>query len=323
MMELSDAIACAGLLSTPGVGQMRVRAALDWSVEHHVSLAELVDTPTLRRAALGDERAERVSTSRGTAESAVMSLHDKGFVFCVLGDPDYPSLLRSRLRERAPVMLTMRGNVDLIDKQAVSFCGSRKATEVGRGNARRFAELLVNEDVNVVSGYAAGIDSEVHYSALASAGATTIVIPEGALRFYVKRYLRPVWDWDRALVISEFSPNAGWNVGAAMQRNKTICGLSSAMILIEARTKGGSFNAGLTCLELDVPLFAASYDSDHAAYRGNRVLIERGAREIKTFSAYDRPGLAGIMDTLNSNVPLRRIAEERQLYMFGESNESA
>ena len=193
MMELSDAIACAGLLSTPGVGQMRARAALDWSVEHHVSLAELVDTPTLRRAALGDERAERVSTSRGTAESAVMSLHDKGFVFCVLGDPDYPSLLRSRLRERAPVMLTMRGNVDLIDKQAVSFCGSRKATEVGRGNARRFAELLVNEDVNVVSGYAAGIDSEVHYSALASAGATTIVIPEGALRFYVKRYLRPVW----------------------------------------------------------------------------------------------------------------------------------
>ena len=321
-MELSDAIACAGLLSTPGVGQVRARAALAWAQEHQVSMSELVDNPALGRAVLGDERAERLAAQRGTAKTAVMSLHDEGFTFCKLGDPDYPFRLESRLQDRAPVMLSMRGNVGLMDKQAVSFCGSRKATEAGRSNARLFAESLVDHDVNVVSGYAAGIDAEVHYSALASEGTTTIVIPEGALRFYVKRDLRPVWDWNRVLVISEFPPNAGWSVGAAMQRNKTICALSSAMVLIEARTKGGSFNAGLTCLELDVPLFAASYDSDHSAYDGNRVLIGRGAREVEAPRGYDRSGLDSIMRALNTDVPLRLIAEERQLYMLGESNES-
>ena len=321
-MDLANAIACAGLLSTPGVGQVRARAALAWCREQQVSLAEMVETPSLRFAALGSERSERVASMRGAAESAVTSLHDEGFTFCMLGDPDYPSRLESRLLGRAPVMLSMRGNVDLMDKQAVSFCGSRKATEVGRSNARLFAESLVDHNVNVVSGYAAGIDAEVHYSALASEGTTTIVIPEGALRFYVKRDLRPVWDWDRVLVISEFPPNAGWSVGAAMQRNKTICALSSAMLLIEARTKGGSFNAGLTCLELDVPLFAASYDSDHSAYDGNRVLIGRGAREVEAPRGYDRSGLDSIMRALNTDVPLSLIAEERQLYMFGESNES-
>ena len=92
--------------------------------------------------------------------------------------------------------------------------------------------------------------------------------------------------------------------------------------MIEARTKGGSFNAGLTCLELGVPLFAASYDSDHEAYGGNRVLIEKGAREVESPSGYDWSGLDSIMDTLDTNLPLRLIAEESQLYMFGESNES-
>jgi len=86
------------------------------------------------------------------------------------------------------------------------------------------------------------------------------VLAEGILRFRVKREIRDEWDEARTLVISEFGPNLPWSVNHAMQRNRTICGLSRAMLLIEARITGGSIQAGRDCLRLGLPLFAAVYE---------------------------------------------------------------
>jgi predicted Rossmann fold nucleotide-binding protein DprA/Smf involved in DNA uptake len=82
------------------------------------------------------------------------------------------------------------------------------------------------------------------------------------------------------VVVSEFLPGIPWSVHNAMQRNSTICGLSHAMILIEARASGGSMAAGKASLELGVPIFAAVYDGMPESAEGNRELLALGARRL-------------------------------------------
>ena len=53
-------------------------------------------------------------------------------------------------------------------------------------------------DIAVVSGYASGVDIQTHYWALKSGGTTIIVLPEGINKFYIKKELKDVWDWNRA-----------------------------------------------------------------------------------------------------------------------------
>lgn len=154
-------------------------------------------------------------------------------------DPGYPECLRNALGESAPVLLLCLGNLELLNRVSVGFCGSREASEKGLATARDCARLLAAGQINIVSGFAAGVDMNAHCAALAAGGTTTVVLAEGILRFRVKREIRDLWDDTRTLVVSEFGPNLPWSVSLAMQRNKTICGLSRAMVLIEARRTGG------------------------------------------------------------------------------------
>jgi DNA processing protein len=164
--------------------------------------------------------------------------------------------------------------------------------------ARDCAMLLSNDNVNIVSGFAAGVDMNAHRAALAAGGTTTIVLAEGILRFRVKKEIRDVWDDSRTLVVSEFGPNLPWSVSHAMQRNKTICGLSRAMILIEARSTGGSIQAGRDCLKMGLPLFAAVYEGSPESATGNEELLRNGAKRLMKSKARDLPNMTPVLQAI-------------------------
>jgi DNA processing protein len=245
------------LLDAPGVGPGRVRKLLKrWRSTPEVPvmedrLIESVLTPA-QIAALPECR-ERVKHHWDE-----LVKHNVRVLSII--DADYPEGLRTTLGELAPVLLLCLGNLELLKHVSVGFCGSREASEKGMDTARDSAMLLANDKINIVSGFAAGVDMNAHRAALAAGGTTTVVLAEGILRFRVKKDIRDVWDDNRTLIVSEFGPNLPWSVSHAMQRNKTICGLSRAMVLIEARSTGGSIQAGRDCLKMGLPLFAAVYE---------------------------------------------------------------
>ena len=80
-----------------------------------------------------------------------------------------------------------------------------------------------------------------------------------------------------SVVVSEFPPKLPWSVGNAMQRNRTICGLVHAMIVIEAGTTGGTWAAGQAALELGVPLFVLDFPNP-AAFRRRESLAAQERR---------------------------------------------
>ena len=124
-----------------------------------------------------------------------------------------------------------------------------------------------------------------------------MALAEGILGLRVRREMKDVWDPSRVVVVSEL-PGLPWSVHSAMQRNHTICGLSGAMVLIEARERGGSFQAGHASLEMGVPLFAAVYEGMPESSQGNRLLLREGARQLLKNRQSGRANVAPILDVV-------------------------
>jgi predicted Rossmann fold nucleotide-binding protein DprA/Smf involved in DNA uptake len=139
------------------------------------------------------------------------------------------------------------------------------------------AAQAVAEGWVVVSGHAAGVDATAHRVALENGGSTIIVAPQGILDFKLRRELKQIAKPEQLLIISEFPPKARWNVGYAMQRNRTILALSNAMVLVEARTEGRTFEAGKQALQLKVPLFVIGFENPAQSASGNSYFLEQGA----------------------------------------------
>lgn len=198
----------------------------------------------------------------------------------VLDDDRYPDRLRNTLRQNTPTVLSYMGNLDLLRKKSVGFSGSRKVSDKGLWITRDCALQFSEKDICIISGYASGVDLEAHRTALEHGGSTIIVLPEGISSFHIRRELKPLWDWDRILVISEFKPEDKWLAARAMRRNQTIIGLSDAMLVIEAGETGGSFDAGMRTINYGKSLFVPLYGEIPQSALGNKELLRMGANKL-------------------------------------------
>lgn len=224
---------------------------------------------------------------------------------CLLpGHPGYPpSLCRGG---KSPVLSAL-GNLALLEKPGLGFCGSRKASARGLAVTTDCAEQAVFAGFTVISGYAAGVDFAAHRTALEHGGNTVLVLAEGIDHFRVRKDLRPVWDWSRVLVISQFAPNAIWQAYRAMQRNEIIILLSRAMIVVEAGETGGTLAAGMRALELNKPLFVAEYENLDEVAPGNAKLLAKGAARLRRSRESGRANVAALRAIAVSEEPLQEV----------------
>lgn len=286
------------LYNRKGLGRVRVNSILADSF--YKSKSSKIDVNELLENELSKYE---VGSSLDVFEESLISQFEseiKQYIhFINFTDLSYPSSL-NLLGNNRPTILTCVGNLELLKKNKIGFCGSRKATGKGFEIAKDISEQVSTKDIVVVSGYASGIDMETHLSSLTSKGETIIVLPEGILNFKVKRALKKVWDWSRVLVISEFEPYAIWSVSRAMTRNSTIVALSDIMVLIEARRTGGSIDAGLKTLQFNKPLFAPVYEGMPEEASGNQFLLEKGALPIRKKRETNKANLGKMFEIFDS-----------------------
>src|ERR1700677_551953 len=206
-------------------------------------------------------------------------LESRGVSVVFSNEPEFPSQLAS-LRD-APEVLFLWGDSSLLHAASIGMCGSRKASERGLSAARKCGGAIATSGLAIVSGYATGGDTETHLGALRAGGETVIILAEGILHFKRKRSFADVpFDETHVLAVSQFAPLQPWNVGAAMTRNAVIYGLGKALVVIEAGETGGTFQAGMGALRSHKPVLALGFDKETP--KGNAVLIERGAIEVRT-----------------------------------------
>ena len=218
---------------------------------------------------------------------------NKGVLY--FDDVNYPEKLKSVLNKQAPKELHYLGNLKILNKKGIGFCGSRNASLKGLAAASDCAEQIVENNATAISGYANGVDIVAHYTALKFGGTTIIVLPEGIDKFRVKKEIQEVWDWERVLVISQFKPDDMWQAYRAMNRNQVIIALSDAMIVIEAQEKGGTIEAGKSTIKLKMPLFVVEYE-DMLNSGGNSILLQMGAKSLKKSKTSGRASIRAVLD---------------------------
>jgi DNA processing protein len=298
-----EATTIIALLKLPGVGSTRVRKVLERVSASRVTGNSFDEGLEIAiHSVLTTNQISKLSESMSQAQSEYESLMKTGIVVLTLSDPRYPLALKDKLKDEAPLLLLCKGNLNLLSVRAVGFCGSRSASEKGLAAAWDSATSLALSNVNVVSGYAAGVDMTAHMGALKAGGTTTIVLAEGLCHFRIKKDIKKFWNDERILVVSEFGAHSTWSVGHAMQRNKTICALSQALILVEARESGGSFAAGKECLKLGMPLFAAVYQGSPESARGNEAILDIGAKPLMKNKKTNLPNLTPVLETLSWSI---------------------
>ena len=285
-----------------GIGPATMRRVLARLSRTDTSLEEflhLTSEEQVSQFGLAHRQAEALYAVQTEAKRIRTELEQRGVALLTLALPEYPVRLRQRLGDQTPPLLYAWGNLDLLQKRAVGFCGARAASAKGIAVAEDCARQIASWNWGVVSGGARGVDTATHRAALTTGGTTVIVLPEGILRYRLRRELKPLVSKERVLLISEFPPFVTWSVANAMQRNRTVCGLSEALIVIESGASGGTFEAGKLALRLKMPLFVADYAEPAVSATGNAHLLARGARPLRRNAETEQANLE----------PLRRALE--------------
>jgi DNA processing protein len=160
------------------------------------------------------------------------------FHFVTVLDAAYPVALREI--HQMPPMLFFKGNLR-VDEVGVSVVGSRKPTALGRSIARHIAEGLVDREISVISGLAAGIDGVAHEATLAAGGRPVGVVGTGINNVFPAAH-RELHDRVAAagVLVSQFYPDAPGSTKTFPMRNVTMSGMGRASVIVEAGEHSGT-----------------------------------------------------------------------------------
>ncbi len=167
----------------------------------------------------------------------------QGYQLLPLTDSEYPANLR--VVENRPPLLFVRGTLSPVDRRAVAVIGTREPTVEGRRSAREIACALASAGHPVVSGLAAGIDTEVHRAAL-ELGRTTVartvaVIGTGLGCAYPPENADLQASIAReGAVVSQFWPDAGPTRQSFPARNAVMAGITLGSVIVEASEHSGT-----------------------------------------------------------------------------------
>ena len=191
-------------------------------------------------------------------------------------DEDYPKKLKQRLRHDSPAVLYGCGDRSIFETQGLAIIGSRDVGEPLLEYARDVAAQVAGADGAVVSGGARGVDRAAMNGALESGGVVSGVLAGGLEKGVMQREHRNLIMDGRLVLVSPYDPCARFNVGHAMQRNKTIYALADAALVVDATfDSGGTWTGAVEQLrKYPTPVYVRSTGGPSA---GLDALREQGA----------------------------------------------
>lgn len=192
------------------------------------------------------------------------------------GDQEYPKKLKEKLKDFAPPVLFGVGDKDLLNKKYVGVVGSRKVDEGDLGDAQKIALSANENSYGIVSGGAKGVDESAMLGVLELGGFCLGFVSDSLIRKSSSKIFRRYISENRLCLLSPFNPEAGFNVGNAMARNKYIYAQSDFTIVVKSDIKGGTWEGANENLKKRwTPLWVLDKEE-----KGNKRLIALGANQL-------------------------------------------
>ena len=216
---------------------------------------------------------------RADVEREIARVEAFGGRYLLLGQGLYPRLLAEL--DSAPPILTVKGDLTLLDKPAIAIVGARNASAAACRLSRGLAHDLGCEGIVVVSGLARGIDSAAHDGALASG---TIAVIAGGLdvAYPPENADRQAAIAERGLLLAEMPPGTEPRARHFPYRNRIIAGLTLGTVVVEAAPRSGSLITARLATEAGREVMAVPGSPLDPRAQGCNQLIRDGATLVQT-----------------------------------------
>ncbi len=184
-------------------------------------------------------------------------------------DEAYPARLKERLKDLAPPVLYGCGDSAILNTGGLAVVGSRNADSNVLESAIRMGELAARAQRTIVSGGARGVDQAAMSGVLEAGGQAAGVLADSLERAALNRDHRNYFRDNRLVLVSPYDPQAGFNIGNAMQRNKLIYALADAALVVQSDYgKGGTWAGAIEQLEKLrlVPVYTLPHAQEDVAF---------------------------------------------------------
>ena len=277
--------ALLALYSVPGIGPTRMRKLISFFGTPQAVL----DAPVRRLTEVETidlKTAEKIKTSANTDfvknQLTLLKTHDAQIL--TFWDGLYPDRLK-RIFD-PPVFLFVKGNLQLLETNSIAIVGTRVPTSYGKAITEQLAgELISGYNFTIISGFARGVDTIAHNSAVKNNGKTIAVLGNGLDIIYPTENKRfQEYFSQNGLFITEYPFGTKPDSGNFPKRNRIISGLSVGVLITEAGAKSGALLTAMYALDQNREIFAVPGPVTSGKSTGTNNLIKQGARLVQGVS---------------------------------------
>ena len=224
----------------------------------------------------------------------------------------------ARLKEiyDPPVVLFVRGSVEVLSTPGIAMVGTRHPTPYGMGMAERLSKDLAARGLVIISGMARGVDTASHRGAIEVGGKTIAVFGTGIDVLYPKensRLAEQILALGGAL-ISEFPIGTFAAPQNFPIRNRIISGMSAGVLVVEAAEYSGTRITARCALEQDRDVYAVPGNVTNKGSWGPNTLIKQGAKLVATWEDVWEELPTDIQDTLTAGRDESSLPETASLF---------
>ena len=181
-----------------------------------------------------------------------------------------------------PIVLYLKGNKEILNNLSIAIVGCRLCTSYGKKIAKKIAYNLSENNINIISGLARGIDTFSHIGALKGKAKTIGIMGCGLDRVYPaenKDLFEEIIKTGGA-VISEYVIGTKPVAKNFPRRNRIISGMSNGVLVVEAKEKSGTLITVDFALEQGKDLYVIPGNIDSINSYGTNELIKQGAKVV-------------------------------------------
>ena len=207
----------------------------------------------------------------------------------------YPERLRNCVD--APFIVYYKGTANLAKKKVIGIVGSRMATDYGKNFIKNLMQDLAPFDPLIISGLAYGIDITAHQEALNNNLETIGILAHGLDMIYPKAHVSIAKEMHlQGGLLTEYRFGQMPEKGNFPARNRIIAGLCDAIIVVEARQKGGALITAELANSYNREVFALPgriYDTQSLGcndlIKSNAAQLIQSAEDVIIGLAWDAP----------------------------------
>jgi len=197
-------------------------------------------------------------------------------------DKNYPESLKKI--KNPPKVLYYRGSFIKEDEKLFAVVGTRIPSDYGKEVSLKISSELADSGLTIISGMAPGIDTIAHKSVVEKGMRTIAVLGTGLdeKSIYPKENIglsKKIIE-NGGCLISELPPGTRGSKFTFPKRNRIVSGLSSGILVVEAKEKSGSLITAKYAKEQGKNLFAIPGSIFSLNSKGPNSLIKGGAKIV-------------------------------------------